>query len=788
MKKDLTPTTLRDPTRYGWLPGLIGKSSHFLFRRGENQTMRVLAWPTILFFLCICNYAAAQSTQPLPSPTVHFAMPGAILAMLRLPDGSIILGGEFTEVNGSPRPGVAKLDPDGSLDPSWIPQLVNGYGADPWVTAIAYDASSGFLYLGGVFVQVNGQPQKSMVKVSATGQGASDNTWNPFVNYPEPFTIVRALAVYGNNVYISTDDFGFVRVPTSGSGSIDQTWNPGVSGIVSMVIDASGNLFAGGYSLAKIKTTGSGGIDTSWTPNVDCYGGSCFSIGNGNQLLLNGSGLLYFTCISGLYRVPTTGAGVVDASWTPNLVFPAAIALSSDGRLFAVAATTGAFNTNATLFRVSTTGAGSIDSSWLPVFGAYGNGDVLLSDQTGGVYVAGAFASINGKLAMSFANIDASGSVSSTTASVENPAQIRAIAHQTDGSLIVGGTFMRADQYVRNGLAKLTPAGAVDSTWNPLPEAGASGVSALAVDSAGAVYVGGGLLPIQGSQFGTANLLKISAGATGTQVSTWNPAPDSTVNALSFGPSGKLYVCGGFNNIGGQARHFLAKLDPNNGSADPLWNPWPSSPSNSLYYDNILALAIDASENVYIGSLGLYRAPVSSGALDPTWQVTANGYVSNIVIDGPGTAYVAGSFSTIGGQPRMSVAKINTVGSGIVEAWDAHIDTTNCDTQGCTVDSILPQGGNVYLGGQFGSIAGTQRTDLAAVTATDGGLDMDWNPPVVSVRQAWFLVSIGEVYTLSGAASGNILVGGNFGTTSGQARFGLAVLPPSEHIFSSGFE
>jgi Domain of unknown function (DUF5122) beta-propeller len=63
---------------------------------------------------------------------------GTIRAMTRQPDGRIIIAGSFTSYNGIPRSGIARLEPDGSLDTSFTPK-----GDASGVLAFANDFNGG---------------------------------------------------------------------------------------------------------------------------------------------------------------------------------------------------------------------------------------------------------------------------------------------------------------------------------------------------------------------------------------------------------------------------------------------------------------------------------------------------------------------------------------------------------------------------------------------------------------------------------------------------------------------
>ena len=76
-------------------------------------------------------------------PTVFFDRPPRALCVLR--DGRILVGGEFTTVNGETCPPLVRLLPDGSLDLSFKPDLTLPEGFPAGVWAISVTEGGGLL-------------------------------------------------------------------------------------------------------------------------------------------------------------------------------------------------------------------------------------------------------------------------------------------------------------------------------------------------------------------------------------------------------------------------------------------------------------------------------------------------------------------------------------------------------------------------------------------------------------------------------------------------------------------
>jgi uncharacterized delta-60 repeat protein/uncharacterized repeat protein (TIGR01451 family) len=101
-----------------------------------------------------------------------FGVNGTVFAIALQPDGKIVIGGDFASINGTSRNGIARLNPDGSLDLSFNP----GFGVDDSVRAIAIQ-SDGRIVIGGAFQSVNGVTLNHIARLNAGG--SVDNTFNP---------------------------------------------------------------------------------------------------------------------------------------------------------------------------------------------------------------------------------------------------------------------------------------------------------------------------------------------------------------------------------------------------------------------------------------------------------------------------------------------------------------------------------------------------------------------------------------------------------------------------------
>ncbi|MEM6321521.1 MAG: delta-60 repeat domain-containing protein, partial [Bacteroidota bacterium] len=87
-------------------------------------------------------------------------------------DGKVLIGGDFTTVNGTSRARIARLNADGSLDTSFDP----GSGTNGDVQSVAVQ-SDGKVLIGGFFTTVDGTGRRRIARLNA--DGSLDTSFDP---------------------------------------------------------------------------------------------------------------------------------------------------------------------------------------------------------------------------------------------------------------------------------------------------------------------------------------------------------------------------------------------------------------------------------------------------------------------------------------------------------------------------------------------------------------------------------------------------------------------------------
>jgi uncharacterized delta-60 repeat protein len=113
------------------------------------------------------------------------------------PDGKILLGGGFTTINGITRKNIARINANGSVDNSFNP----GTGPDRAVDAIALQPN-GTVLIGGSFTNVNGTPRPRIARFNA--DGTLDTSFNAGTGVDAR---VSAIAVQPDSNVLIAGDF-----------------------------------------------------------------------------------------------------------------------------------------------------------------------------------------------------------------------------------------------------------------------------------------------------------------------------------------------------------------------------------------------------------------------------------------------------------------------------------------------------------------------------------------------------------------------------------------------------
>jgi uncharacterized delta-60 repeat protein len=224
-------------------------------------------------------------------------------------DGQIIVGGYITAINGiSSCNGLARLNSDGSVDTNFNAQIPSGEGVGCLVVT-----PQDQIVIGGNFSTVNGYSRRSIARLNA--DGSVDTSFDPGLGangnvYSVTVQTNGQVVIGGGFTQINgTNRNGVARL--NSDGSLDLTFNPGTgaSDILCVASQPDGRtLIGGGFS--QFNGTNINGIarlygDTSPTTNLQFMAANLYF-----GMYLNGT-------VSNTYRVEWTSKFNTPSLWTP---------------------------------------------------------------------------------------------------------------------------------------------------------------------------------------------------------------------------------------------------------------------------------------------------------------------------------------------------------------------------------------------------------------------------------------------------------------------------------------
>src|SRR5208283_269043 len=706
------------------------------------------------------NFIARVTPGGTLDQTMEPDTSGAVYASVQLPSGQMVVGGSFLSINGVTHPYLARLNADGSLDAAFNPNI-NGA-----VRSIAV-GSNGQIVVGGAFTLIDGIPRGYIARINS--DGSLDGPFNPNAN-----SQVNLIVPQSNGQYLISGYF--TGLEPNGTTSLISTGN-----------------------FARVNSDGS--ADITFVPNPQ--GGSIFSIvfTSDGKMLVGGE----FSSIAGFargYTAKLLSTGAIDTTGTydPEPNGPVyALVIQADGKVVMGGAFTAVIpqtskaanpNTNTTTtnqygqtitFPAAGTSAsvpiyvnhmarfskdGTLDPTFFPDPNATVQALALQSD--GSFVVGGSMSSFaqngnpTGTLRSNIARVAADGTLDAGFNPDANGA-IDLVSLLPSGLILVAGNFTALQP---NGapapvetyhIAVLNTDGSISPSFSLGANTGATGqVNVTTLLPGGQILVGGAFSPILGSS--ASNLFMLNPD--GTPANGFNPVVDGPVNAVSVRPNGSSTPVSSSYAVWlestGTIRHAFS------GSSAGLVAVVVEQPTDH----KILVGGLFPSFAGNAGYQNIVRIN-TDGTLDKSFNPGPNGQVNAIVVQSNGQILIGGGFTSIETSTGTTVAisymaRLNSDGS---------VDSTFNPSPNAQVNSIAiqPADGKILVGGGFSAMETSssttlvQRNDIARINS-DGTIDTAFNPDLNGIPFSMIVLS-----------NGQILIAGGFSTLTPNAT-GTAIM------------
>jgi len=532
-----------------------------------------------------------------PVPALSAMNFGPVQGLALQADGRILIQGGFTALGGYPRPGLARLWPNGVIDPDFSPGLPKGGIQNGSVASVAVSPANN-VFVGGAFQQFDAVPRTNFVRLNG----------GPLQPVPAPPTIVsqptRVVAKAGSSITFT--------VEPGGSGPFQFQWRRNVTRGSSTFFDLAGETNASltlsalrygiehDSGLFEVKVVNPGGAVTSQLitllvepdPVVSGTVDGSFAGVAVNGLVSSQpqvtapapGGLLYASQITKVVRL------FEDGTPDPGFLPPADLTMLRDGGVSAIKRQSdgkllvaGRLKDGA-LARLLPDGSYDPDFIRTNSYTGFAQGVVweigLQSD--GKIILAGTFENFAGRTVNGLIRLQPNGAVdpsfplTAVEAVLSNPVRVLpgtvvSLRVLDDDRIYIGGGFNRVHGVTRVGVARLNADGSLDSSFvppanaaTPLGQGGTMLFYTLGpVTPDGGVYVFGTFRPTPDGPVTSALRLFLN----GTVDSSFNVSTDFQINFGTVQGDGKLIVTGQFTKLNGQNRAGFARLNTD-GSTD----------------------------------------------------------------------------------------------------------------------------------------------------------------------------------------------------------------------------
>ncbi len=627
--------------------------------------------------------------------------PGFVNSVVLQADGkTVVTGNFFFIITGAatnvPRSGVARFNGDGSFDASYDPGAGLNNTANPDLTAGNYAVRqfNGKVVIAGVFDQFDGNAVPGLVRLNT--DGSYDNTFTPGTA-TTPDHVGGLFVQAGDDIIVFGNFTSFSGFPRSNivrlaaaNGAVDAGFNTAsfaayadTGDIQGVAQQPDGKLLVGGrfrtlgtdttQGIVRLNTNGTrdGTFDTSIGTGV-AFGAECFAIRSADNKIFVGGTFATYNGVDRNSIALVDANGVLDTVFAPSGVadnFPEirGVAVQSDGKVLAggyFTSISGEHHDNLVRFNTD----GSIDHTFGVTVGTNRTVRVILIQPDGKIMIAGLFGVIDSTARGRVARLNADGTIDPTFDPGTGPDnQVWAMTQDSAGNTYIVGDFLSVNGTPRAGLAKLTPTGSLDTTFDPGTGFDGSARAIAAPNGNAGPVIGGFFTAYNGMTVNRIVRVDATTAARDTAFTTaTGTAFNGNVRALNLTPDGQYLVGGAFGSFNGASQPRLLRLN-GDGTLDPGFTPTINGTVLSLAQQNgkIFAGGVFTSPTIRIARF------LSSGATDATFNpgtgvdtsppnafvVNAN-RVAAMAVGPDGKLVIGGTFNLYNGTTRVCLARL----------------------------------------------------------------------------------------------------------------------------------
>lgn len=488
-------------------------------------------------------------------------------------DGKIILGGKFTNYNGSAANRIIRLNQNGSIDNDFT--TGSGFSNDA-VEVVKMD-SSGNIMVGGSFTGFyNGTAVNRICLLHSNGILKTD-----FDSDAGPGSgSVLALEMDAENLWYIGGSFSVFDglnqgrlVKINANGEREEGYLSAGIGFDNSVLKVLpladkkivvlGNFkkFNGNFSPGIARVLGDGSYDASFNSGQSGANNLIKSgvIQKDGKIILGGNFTKYNDIASGrIIRVLPDGA--IDHSFNTGSGLNGqvyAMAIQSDEKVI-VAGNFTSYNGIPAIRIIRLLQNGSRDTSFDTALGADATIEAIAVQPDGKIIIGGRFNSFNTNSFARLVRLNPNGSMDSgfrTGTGFDK--NVYAIELQSDQKIIVGGSFLSYNGTSQKRIARLNTDGSLDATFESGTGFSKGEVRCILIQPDDRILVGG---TFSGTYKTKTALRLIRLQKSGDYDPSFESQLNNKLFTMSFTPDYKMVIGGNFNSVSGISKHRIARI------------------------------------------------------------------------------------------------------------------------------------------------------------------------------------------------------------------------------------
>lgn len=611
---------------------------------------------------------------------INFINSAYIKSIVLQSNGQLIVSGGFTKYQGVNQNHLIRLNANGSKDSSFN----IGTGFDSTAESIALQ-TNGQLIVGGNFTKYQDTDQKRLIRLNTDGSKDTSfvigTGFNNIVNSIKLQSDGKIIVGGGFTIYNSSSQECLIRLNLD--GTIDPSFKigtrfyygayPNDPAVYSIFLQLDGKIIVGGKfdsyqgnnnSLTRLNADGSKDsnfdIETGFNSNVNSI-----ALQPDGKIMVSGN----FDKYQGVNQkgvIRLNPNGEKDTSFNLGNGFTdsvRSITLQSDGKILVG----GQFSSYQ-----------ETSQNRLIRFNPDGNKDTTFNIGTG------------------FNQYDWTGDCI-----------VQAITLQPDGKIIVGGIFDKYTESTQRGLVRLKSNGSIDETfdtgngfWSDYPPPYYTNVNVISLQSNGKIIVGGSFSRYQGISYN--NLIRLNSNGsidTSFQIGT---GFNGSIESIILQPDGKILIGGAFSSYQGIATNGLIRLNTD-GSKDTTFIV-------ASGFDDAYALALQSDGKIVVGgtrnpSYHVYFRLNTDGSIDNSFGTginSINRLIRSIIIQTDGKIILGGSIDN-------NLIRLNSDGSKDT-TFNIGTGFNNSTSTSVIYSLALQPDGQILAGGFFDTYQGDNQS------------------------------------------------------------------------------